>query len=143
MKPLLSFLAVFVLAFLPFSQAQAQAQTSSTYDSDILSQLAAKQVVLSLDSEYHHVRAQTLKNVIVFSTLYRDHVHLGSAVRAIANLAEVDSNDQNQRLAVAALRAIGSFRAKHYLTELDTLEEDEYRLLVANVINEYHTKRVL
>lgn len=133
-------LIVALAAVAPSAQAQSKQSNGSSYDSDVLWQLASKQVVLSLGSEYGHVRAQTLKNVIVFSTLYRNKVDLGAAVSAIASIAGKDESSERRRLAMAALQAIGSYRAKQHLTDLNGIPDDEYRLVVATVINEYHEK---
>ena len=120
--------------------AQAQPQENGSYESDVFWQLAAKQVVVSLDSDNSHVRSQTLKNAIVFSTLYRDRIDLGIAVDSIAEVAANDEMSENRRLACAALQAIGSFRAKNHLARLQGIEDTEYRTLVATVIFEYQTK---
>lgn len=123
----------------PTAQAQSRAE-SEAYDSGAFWQLASKQVVQSLGSEHSHVRGQTLKNVIVFSTLYRDKVDLGAAVNVIATIAGNDDSREHRRLATAALQAIGSFRAKQHLAELTGIADDEYRILVAAVIMEYYEK---
>ncbi len=141
MKSVLTLFTLFILAFVSVVPvAQAQSFESTSYDSDAFWQLATTQVVLSLDSEHSHVRSQTLKNAIVFSTLYRDRIDLGAAVNAIAKVARNDDSGENRRLAMAALQAIGSFRAKQHLAELNGIPDDEYRMLVATVIHEYHTK---
>ena len=143
MKTVFTLFTLFILALttlVPAVQAQSQESAGSAYESDAVWQLASKQVVMSLDSEYDRVRGQTLKNVIVFSTLYRDKVDLGPAVGAIAAIARNDESSENRRLAMAALQAIGSFRARQHLAELKGISDDEYRLLVATVINEYYTK---
>lgn len=139
MKSVQSILAFIVLAAVALVPA-AQAQESTPYESDVFWQLAAKQVVVSLDSENSHVRMQTLKNVIVFSTLYRDRIDLGVAVDAIADVATNDEMSENRQLARAALQAVGSFRAKNHLARLQGIEDSEYRTLVAAVIVEYQTK---
>jgi hypothetical protein len=136
MKLLLALFAAVILTVPPV----VQAQNAQEYGDEVVRQLAAKQVVLSLESEYAHVRAQTLKNVIVFSTLYRDQIDLRPAVKSIAEIAESDVSDQNRSLGLAALQAIGSFRARQHLEELQVTNEDEHRMLVANVLNEYYTK---
>lgn len=141
MKPILTLLTLFILATAaPSAQSQPQEWASPSYNSEVFWQLATKQVVHSLASEHIHIRSQTLKNAIVFSTLYRDRIDLGAAVNTIAKVAKNDESSENRRLALAALQAIGSFRAKHHLAELKGMEEDEYRVLVAAVISEYHTK---
>ena len=137
-QSILAFIVLAVVAIVP--AAQAQAQESASYEDDVFWQLAAKQVVLSLDSENSHVRSQTLKNAIVFSTLYRDRIDLGVAVDAIAAVAADDEMSENRRLARCALQAIGSFRAKNHLARLQGIEDEEYRTLVASVIFEYQTK---
>ncbi len=146
MKTVLTLSLLIILAItvaVPSTLAQAndsQRSNVPSYDSDVFWQLASKQVVLSLASEYGHVRAQTLKNAIVFSTLYRDKVDLGAAVGPIASIAANDDSGEHRRLAMAALQAIGSFRAKQHLAELKGIPDNEYRLLVATVINEYYEK---
>lgn len=135
----LSLLVALVLAAAA-PAAQAQSQERSVYENDVVWQLAAEQVVRSLASEYDHVRGQTLKNVIVFATLYRDKVDVSPAVSAIADMAKNEVSSEHRRLAMAALQAIGSFRAKQHLAELKGIADDEYRTLVATVISEYYTK---
>lgn len=136
MKPLLPLFIALVISFTPAMQAQSVEMQPQ----EVIWQLAAKQVVVSLQSDYAHVRSQTLKNVIVFSTLYRDRMDLESTVKSIASAAEHDSDDQNRRLALAALQSIGSFRAKQALADLKGIEDAEYRTVVASVLNEYYTK---
>lgn len=136
MKPLLTLFATVIITFAPAMQAQSV----ETYPDEVVWQLAAKQVVLSLKSDHAHVRTQTLKNVIVYSTLYRDRVDLRSTLKSVAEVAESDPSVQNRRLALAALQAVGSFRAKQYLAELNGIGDDEYRTLVASVLNEYYMK---
>lgn len=143
MKTVFTLFTLFILALttaVPAVQAQSQESAVTDYESNAFWQLASKQVVLSLNSEYDRVRGQTLKNAIVFSTLYRDRVDLGAAVSSIAAVAKKDESSENRKLAMAALQAIGSFRAKQHLAELKGIPDDEYRLLVATVINEYYTK---
>lgn len=136
MKPLLSLFVAVLLTNAPVMHAQSV----DTQPHEIIWQLAAKQVVVSLQSEYTHVRAQTLKNVIVFSTLYRDRMDVESTVNSVAEVARNDPNEQNRRLALAALQSIGSFRARQFLAELRGISDDEYRRLVASVLSEYYTK---
>ncbi len=136
MKPLLTLFAAVIITFAPAMQAQSV----ETYPDEVVWQLAAKQVVLSLKSDHTHVRTQTLKNVIVYSTLYRDRVDVRSTLKSVAEVAESDPSVQNRRLALAALQAVGSFRAKQYLAELNGIGDDEYRTLVASVLNEYYMK---
>lgn len=136
MKPLLTVFVALVFTYVP----NMQAQKMHTQPGEVVWQLAAKQVVVSLRSDLTHVRSQTLKNVIVFSTLYRDRMDLESTVKAVAEVAENDPSEQNQRLAMAALQAIGSFRARQHLADLEGIADNEYRTLVASVLNEYYTK---
>lgn len=137
MRPLLVLFAVAALAVTPVVQAQS---IDKPQGQEIVWQLASKQVVHSLESEYAHVRAQTLKNVIVFSTLYREAIDLRPAVKFIAKVAKEDVSDQNRRLAMAALQSVGTIRAKQHLAEMQGIDGDEYRTVVAAVLTEYSTK---
>lgn len=136
MKRILACIAIAALAITPI----AEAQSIDMEGEDLVWELAAKQVVVSLDSDYAHVRSQTLKNVIVFSTLYREQVDLRPAVKFIAKVAKHDVSDQNRRLALAALQSVGTIRAKQHLAALQGIDEDEYRTVIASVLSEYNSK---
>jgi len=135
MRLLSALFAAATFAIVPFVQAQSVHENE-----EVIWQLAAKQVMLSLESEYDLVRTQTLKNVIVFSALYRDQIDLRPVVKPIAKIASDDVSAQNRSLALAALRAIDSIRARQYLAELQGIDENAYRRLVATVLSEYYSK---
>lgn len=137
MKPLLSLLAFVLIVAGSSASAQNRAANPEPYGDHTFRHLISVQLERSLDSPLAMVRAQTLKNAVVFSTIYRDRADLNGAVTKIAELAKGDENVQNRRLAVAALRAIGSSRANRHLDDLEPMHEDEYRSLVAGVISEY------
>lgn len=139
MKALLSLLALLLLTTIPRSQAQDR--STQPYGEHTFRQLVSIQLERSLDSPLVMVRSQTLKNALVFSTLYRDKAELDGAIPKIADIAKHDENLQNRRLALAALRSIGSTKAGRHLSGLDEMNEDEYRTLVAGVISEYFEMR--
>lgn len=138
MKTFFVLLTVLLISTVPESTAQLQSQSAEPYGEHTFRHLASVQLERSLDSPLAMVRAQTLKNALVFSTLYRDQVDLTDAVPKIAEIAEHDDTMQNRRLALAALRAIGSSTANRYLSRLGEMDEKEYRTLVAGVISEYY-----
>ncbi len=137
MKSLLALFALVLVTTVPAAHGQPRATKVVPYGEQTFRHLMSVQLERSLDSPLAMVRAQTLKNALVFSTIYRDRIDLNSAVAKIAKIAKSDENAQNRRLAVAALRAIGSHKANRHLSELVPMQEDEYRSLVAGVISEY------
>ena len=100
----------------------AQAQDVNSYTEAQQWRLAEVQLVQSLESPIENVRAQALRNAIIFSTLYRDKVDLGNAVGTIRALYE-DDGRANRKLALAALQAIGNNRATTYLARHVTAED--------------------
>ena len=140
LKALFILTPILVLGFALTAPLQAQTDRAST-DKEVLRHLVTRQMVGSLQSTNSMVRSQTLKNVIVYSMLDRTPVDLNEAVWAIAEVAQNDGSRSNRRLAVAALRAIDSYQARRYLEDLATMQDTEYRSLVAGVLSEYHTVR--
>ena len=138
MKTLQSLFVVLILASVPVAQAQQKTNVLEPYGEHTFRQLMTIQLERSLDSPLAMVRAQTLKNAVVFTTLYRERVDLTDAIPRIAEIAKNDESYQNRRLALATLRAIGSARANKHLARLESMQEDEYRTLVAGVISEYY-----
>ena len=64
---------------------------------------------------------------------------LGAAVGAIREVYESDDRGTNRKLALAALQAIGDYRAVDYLARhVENAEADEGRALVASVLSEYY-----
>ncbi len=119
----------------------AQAQDVNSYTEAQQWRLAEVQLVQSLESPIENVRAQALRNAIIFSTLYRDKVDLGNAVGAIRALYE-DDGRANRKLALAALQAIGNNRATTYLARHVTAEEsEESRFVMASVLNDFYLSR--
>lgn len=137
MKSLLSI--TFALLFGLASMAQAQsAQIQLVSDTDeAFRQLVTIQMVESLASPNPMIRNQTLKNAIVFNTLYPQRADLYRVVSSIAAVAESDVSESNRRLAVAALRSIDSYRARQYLAELDGMQDSEFHRVIAGVLTEY------
>ncbi len=119
----------------------AQAQDVNTYTEAQQWRLAEVQLAQSLESPIENVRAQALKNAIIFATLYRDKVDLGNAVGAIRAVYEEDGR-ANRKLALAALQAIGNNRATTYLARHVTAEEsEESRIVMASVLNDFYLLR--
>ncbi|MFQ5568528.1 MAG: hypothetical protein ACE5G0_02570 [Rhodothermales bacterium] len=102
--------------------------------------LSEVQLVKSLQSPVDNVRTQSLKNAIIFATLYRDKLDLGQAVDAIRDVYEDDDEHaSNRKLALAALQAIGGPRASSFVARRATLAEtDESRILMVTVLNGYY-----
>jgi hypothetical protein len=136
MKPLFTLSCALTIVLL--SMSAALAQDRSFEERETFRRLVSIQMVESLESPLATIRQQTLKNAIVFGTLYPERVDFSSTVRAIARAAEHDASSSNRRLAVAALRAIGSYRANQVLAELQAMPDTEYRAVVAGVLSEYH-----
>lgn len=134
MKSLLVFSVVVLFGFVAARDGRTQELSP-----DAFRNLISTQLVESLESPLPTVRSQTLKNAIVFSTLFRDRVDLRPSVPVIARLAREDAAGSNRRLAVAALRSINTPRARRYLAELSDMEDEEYGNLVAGVLSEYAT----
>ena len=68
---------------------------------------------------------------------------LGSAVSAISEVYENDNRRVNRKLALAALQAIGDYRATDYLARhVEEAETEEGRALVATVLSEYYVAKV-
>ena len=119
----------------------AQAQDVKTYTEAQPWRLAEVQLVQSLESPIENVRAQALRNAIIFATLYRDKVYLGNAVGAIRTLYE-DEGRANRKLALAALQAVGNNRATTYLARHVTAEEsEESRFVMASVLSDFYVSR--
>ncbi|MEX0821286.1 MAG: hypothetical protein WD021_04000 [Rhodothermales bacterium] len=142
MKSLLSITFALLFGLASTAQAQsAQVQQVSDRD-DVFRQLVTIQMVESLASPNAMIRNQTLKNAIVFNTLYPERADLYRVVSSIAAVAESDVSESNRRLAVAALRSIDSYRARQYLAEIDGMEDADFHRLVAGVLTEYREARV-
>ncbi len=132
-------LALMVLLGLP---ALAQAQEIDSYTEAQKWKLARIQLVETLESPVEGIREQSLKNAIIFATLYRDKVDLGGAVSAISEVYENDNRRVNRKLALAALQAIGDYRATDYLARhVEEAETEEGRALVATVLSEYYVAK--
>ncbi len=131
-------LALLVLLGLP-TLAQAQ-QTEYTEDQKWY--LASAQLVASLESPIETVRTQSLKNAIIYATLYRDKIDLSQAVPALRMVYEDDQRSVHRKLALAALQAIGTNRAADYVARyVSTSESEEGRIVMASVLNDFYLSR--
>ncbi len=121
---------------------QAQG-TATNYDqSDRQWKLVASQITSNLEMSIDNVRTQTLRNTIIFATLYRDKVDLRRCVTALRSVYENGANATQRKLALAALTAIGSSGASNYLARhVHAAEAEEGRLVVASVLNEFFLSR--
>ena len=99
------------------------------------------QLIESLDSPITLVRTQALKNAIVFATLYRDKVNMNGAVEAIETAYKTDPDATNRKLALAALQAIGTRRARMYLAATSPSAFDAGRALMVDVLSEFYEAR--
>ncbi len=137
MRIIVAFAWVLLLGF----PTLAQAQDVKSYTEAQQWRLAEVQLVQSLESPIENVRAQALRNAIIFATLYRDKVYLGNAVGAIRALYE-DEGWVNRKLALAALQAVGNNRATTYLARHVTVEEsEESRFVMASVLSDFYVSR--
>lgn len=142
MKSFFTLLFIALLSTASIASAQSSSvQSPESYDDAVFQKLVTIQLVRSLESPLASIRSQSLKNAIVFTTLYREKIDLSSAISKIADVARNDESLSNRRMAVAALRAIGGYRADRYLAELEGMQESEYRSLVAGVLSEYYEQR--
>ena len=104
--------------------------------------LAAKQIRVSLESANEAIVTQTLKNAIVLATLYRDKIDMTKHVRDLRSVYEKSESANHRALALAALQAIGGFRAYDFVSRNATNAEfEEGRMIVASVLNDYYTNR--
>ncbi len=134
--------AVFALLLLFGLSTVAQAQEAQTYTDNQKWQLASLQLVESLESPIDDVKTQSLKNAIIYATLYRDKVNLSRAVPALRRVYEKDARSNHRKLALAALQAIGTNRAADYLARYVTdAESDEGRLVMVSVLNDFYLSR--
>lgn len=140
MKSVLTLTCLLLFGFVATAQAGAQNRTSAP-DQDVMRKLVSIQMIESLASPNAMIRNQTLKNVIVFSTLFPERAELNEAVSSIARVAKRDISDSNRRLAVAALQSIDSYRANRYLAEIENMQPNEVQTLVASVLTEYREAR--
>ncbi len=135
-------LAAFFLILLIATSALAQDRPAKFVEEDVRWALIAEQIRVSLESTHESIKTQTLKNVIVFATLYRDKIDLADQVRLLCNTYEKLDSAKHRRLTLAALQAIGSHRAYDFVLRNATKAEfEEGRLVVASVLNDYYLSR--
>ena len=131
--------ALMVLLGLP---ALAQAQDADAYTEAQKWKLVTIQLVETLEMTIDDVKTQALKNAIIYATLYRDKVDLGSAVGALRKVYEEDNHRSHRKLALAALQAIGNNRTTTFLVRHVTDEEsEEGRVVMASVLNDFYLAR--
>ncbi len=136
-------IAMLVLVLLLGLPIAAHAQSRVSYTPETKWRYIELQLVETLKSSVDGIRAQSLKNAVIYATLYRDHVDLSSAVRAIRTVYEDDERASNRKLALAALQAIGSEWAKHYVARhVPKAELEESRLVMATVLTEYYAEKI-
>lgn len=122
--------------------AQAQGSDTELHQSDRQWKLVAAQITSNLEMPIDNVRTQTLRNTIIFATLYRDKVDLRRCFTALRSVYENGANTTQRKLALAALTAIGSSGASNYLARhVHAKEAEEGRLVVASVLNEFFLSR--
>ncbi len=119
----------------------AQAQGRVSYTPETKWRYIELQLVETLESSVDGIRSQSLKNAVIYATLYRDQVDLSSAVSAIRTVYEDDAS--NRKLALAALQAIGSEWAKDYVVRhVAKAEIEESSLLMATLLKEYYSEKI-
>ncbi len=136
-------IAILVLVLLFGLPIAAHAQDRLSYTPETKWRYIELQLVETLESSVDGIRAQSLKNAVIYATLYRDQVDLSSAVSAIRTVYEDDERASNRKLALAALQAIGSEWAKAYVARhVPTAELEEGRLVMATVLTEYYAGKI-
>ena len=131
-----------VLALLVATPLAAQAQPDEPVTPEQKWMLVSTQLTENLNVPIDGIRTQTLKNTIVFATLYRDKVDMRRSERALRNVFETSPSSLNRKLAVAALQAIGNpYTADYLARNVTSAETEESRFLVASVLNEYYLSR--
>ncbi len=134
-------IAMLVLVLLLGLPIAAHAQGRVSYTPETKWRYIELQLVETLESSVDGIRSQSLKNAVIYATLYRDQVDLSSAVSAIRTVYEDDAS--NRKLALAALQAIGSEWAKHYVARhVPKAEVEESRLVMATVLTEYYAEKI-
>jgi len=120
----------------------AYAQEAKAHKDGLVWKLATAQLVRSLESPIDDVRSQSLKNAIVYATLYRDKVDLSRAVPSIRRVYEQDAAAGQHTLALAALQAIGNSRAAAYMARhVSAAASDDARLVLVSVLHDYYEAR--
>ena len=136
-------IAMLVLVLLLGLPIAAHAQDRVSYTPETKWRYIERQLVETLESSVDGIRTQSLKNAVIYATLYRDQVDLSSAVGAIRKVYEDDEQASNRKLALAALQAIGSEWAKHYVARhVPKAELEESRLVMATVLTEYYAEKI-
>ncbi len=134
-------IAMLVLVLLLGLPIAAHAQDRVSYTPETKWRYIELQLVETLESSVDGVRTQSLKNAVIYATLYRDQVDLSSAVSAIRTVYEDDAS--NRKLALAALQAISSEWAKDYVVRhVAKAEVEESRLVMATVLTEYYAEKI-
>ncbi len=134
-------IAMLVLVLLLGLPIAAHAQDRVSYTPETKWRYIELQLVETLESSVDGVRTQSLKNAVIYATLYRDQVDLSSAVSAIRTVYEDDAS--NRKLALAALQAISSEWAKDYVVRhVEKAEVEESRLVMATVLTEYYAEKI-
>ncbi len=134
-------IAMLVLVLLLGLPIAAHAQGRVSYTPETKWRYIELQLVETLESSVDGIRSQSLKNAVIYATLYRDQVDLSRAVSAIRTVYEDDAS--NRKLALAALQAIGSEWAKHYVARhVPKAELEESRLVMATVLTEYYAEKI-
>ena len=135
-------LAVFLLILFCATPVFAQEPVALANGDKIRWTLATEQIKLSLDSPNEMIRMQTLKNMIVMATLYRDKVDMSVHTKLIRETYEESTSRGQRKLALAALQAIGGYRAYDYIERnASPADFEEGRMVVASVLNDYFTGR--
>ena len=135
-------LAIFLLIVFCVAPVFAQESITPAQDEKVRWTLASEQIKRSLDSPNEQVRTQTLKNMIVMATLYRDKVDLSAHTNQVRRVYEGSTSRAQRKLSLAALQAIGGYRALDYMERnASPAEFEEGRMVVASVLNDYYTSR--
>ena len=132
-------LAAFFLMLLIAAPVLAQDRPAAIDDEKVRWALVAEQIHASLESTNESIKTQTLKNVIVLATLYRDKVKSKHHFRHLCRVYEQSDSADHRKLALAALEAIGGYRALDYvLRNATSAEIEEGRQIVASVLSDYY-----
>jgi len=120
----------------------AQAPVTPPAPEKVRWSLVSEQITQSLDSPNEQIRVQPPKNTIVMATLYRDKVDMAVHMKRIRRAHEEAASRAERKLALAALQAIGGYRAFDYMERnASPAEFEEGRMVMASVLSEYYNNR--
>ena len=135
-------LAIFLLVVFCVAPVFAQVPVTPPTPETVRWTLVSEQIKRSLESPNEQIRVQTLKNTIVMATLFRDKVDMAVHMKRIRRAHEEAYSRSERKVALAALQAIGGYRAFDYMERnASPAEFEEGRMVLASVLNDYYNSR--